>query len=58
MKRGQVSTYIIVGLIIIIVAVLLTYINKEFLSNIHQTQISKLQKTPQEIQLLQPALMI
>ena len=52
MKRGQVSTYAIIGLIIIIIAVLLTYANKEFLSNLSQTQTSKLQKTPQEIEIL------
>ena len=52
MKKGQVATYIVIGLIIIIIAVLLTYANKEFLSNIYQTQTSKLQKTPQEIEIL------
>ena len=47
MKRGQVTTFIIISIVIIIIAILLTFLNKESVSNLLES--NRLTRVPQEI---------
>lgn len=50
MKRGQVTTFIIVGIIVLIAVVMTIYVNREYVKDIFEQTQSKLTQAPQEIQ--------
>lgn len=52
MKRGQVVTYLIIGLVIIVIAILMMNITRESSSDLFKTQIQKFQEAPKEIELI------
>ena len=53
MKRGQITLFIIIGILVLLAVSLTLYVNKEYIKSIFEERITRLENIPQEIQPLE-----